>query len=199
MKISSIGSLAGLAVLIAAVAPAAEAAVVLSSTVVNTPGPTSTTGFVSLDIDGDTSEDLGVFGESTAVGLISSTGVAVEPGGFIKVLSPGDTVGPALTFDNPGMIYDSSDPTHSPSALGIFYAGITFTGTDSQLHYGWVKFDFPSGGAYPLNSTVVSAAWETSPNTPIVVAAVPEPGIAVVAAGLGMGFWAIRRRFFRSS
>jgi hypothetical protein len=65
------------------------------------------------------------------------------------------------------------------------------SGTDT--FYGWVSITYVVGS--PNQATVNAFAFENQPNTPITVAAVPEPAsLAMVAAGAAFAAAAYRRR-----
>jgi hypothetical protein len=195
--IQSLGSLAGVAALWAT---GSIQAVVVSSSVVNLPINSGVP--VSLDMDGDAVEDFSAFANAGYIALGDSAAentVAVTIGStvFSQVHHTGDTVGPLLTYDTISYLYHPSYPTESPSIHGSFDVGVYFTAGDGQSHYGWVHFDFPAGGAYPLNnSMVVSAAWESQADTPVVV--VPEPssltGVGATLVLFAPWFWVLRRR-----
>ena len=107
----------------------------------------------------------------------------------IALLSAGGTVGTGS--------YTSNDPNFGgdwKSGVSPGYAGLQMTsGTDT--FYGWVSINYLVGS--PNQATVNAFAFENQPNTPITVAAVPEPTtVALLAAGLptAVAFEVSRRR-----
>jgi hypothetical protein len=65
------------------------------------------------------------------------------------------------------------------------------SGTDT--FYGWVSITYVVGS--PNQATVNAFAFENQPNTPITVAAVPEPAsLALVATGVAFAAAVYRRR-----
>jgi hypothetical protein len=106
----------------------------------------------------------------------------------IALLSAGGTVGPGS--------YTSNDPNFGSdwkAGVSPGYAGLQMTsGTDT--YYGWASITYVVGS--PNQVTVNSFAFENQPNTPITVAAVPEPGttLAVGACTVGLAAIMLRRR-----
>ena len=114
------------------------------------------------------------------------------PSGTIALLSAGGTVGAGT--------YSASDPNFGgdwKSGVSPGYAGLQMTsGTDT--FYGWVSIDYVVGS--PNQVTVNGFAFENQPNTPITVAAVPEPAsLALVATGVAFAVAVYRRRRDRHS
>lgn len=97
------------------------------------------------------------------------------PSGTIALLSAGGTVGAGT--------YSAADPNFGgdwKSGVSPGYAGLRMTsGTDT--FYGWVSIDYVVGS--PNQVTVNGFAFENQPNTPITVAAVPEPASLAMVAG----------------
>jgi hypothetical protein len=59
---------------------------------------------------------------------------------------------------------------------------VKFYDVGNTLHYGWINFSFP-GNTYPWSgATAVSAGWETTPNTGILVGAIPEPSVSMLGS-----------------
>ena len=120
----------------------------------------------------------------------SNNGVSwLVPSGTIALLSAGGTVGAGT--------YSFNDPNFGgdwKSGVSPGYAGLQMTsGTDT--FYGWVSINYLVGS--PNQATVNAFAFENQPNTPITVAAVPEPTtVALLAAGLptAVAFEVSRRR-----
>ncbi|BAM03028.1 PEP-CTERM sorting domain-containing protein [Phycisphaera mikurensis] len=159
-----------------------------------------------VDIDGNgTVTDVSVvlynYGGTRFKGLIADLGVVQDDsltstaGGdgtpYARVLAPGETVGPASSFDglvagnNQTMYLDAEDDYFG---LGRPYASLTdalvgfqFT-IDGEAHFGYVEVSYPDqAGANIL--TLGTAFWESTPGAAIVV---PEPGsLALLAAGAG--------------
>ena len=107
----------------------------------------------------------------------------------IALLSAGGTVGTGS--------YTSNDPNFGgdwKAGVSPGYAGLQMTsGTDT--YYGWASITYVVGS--PNQVTVNSFAFENQPNTPITVAAVPEPTtVALLAMGLpaAVAFELFRRR-----
>ena len=105
------------------------------------------------------------------------------------MLSAGGTVGAGT--------YSSADPNFGgdwKSGVSPGYAGLQMTsGTDT--FYGWVSINYVVGS--PNQVTVNAFAFENQPNTPITVAAVPEPTtVALLSVGLptAVAFEVSRRR-----
>lgn len=129
---------------------------------------------------------------------------------YVSDMNPGETVGPSLT-----PIYSW---TTSKSAIGTLallagdgfaedgnfvgktdgYIGFDLV-SDGQNHYGWMYITSPGAegltGDAGLFGNVTEWAYETSPNTPIVVGAVPEPPTwALLVFGGGVIRWLAVRR-----
>ena len=107
--------------------------------------------------------------------------------GTIALLSAGGTVGAGT--------YTASDPNFGASwksGVSPGYAGLQMTsGTDT--FYGWASISYVVGS--PNQVTVNGFAFENQPNTPITVAAVPEPAsLAVIATGVAFAAAVYRRR-----
>lgn len=127
-------------------------------------------------------------GEYALVGASSTDLVAgfFGPGNapLVTKLPSGTTIS-AATFDTPntkgGLMF-------SPSSISPFFAALDVVNGDNN-YYGWAMFTDPPG------SLIFDAyAIETTPNTPIVTPAVPEPaGLSLLALG-AVGVLAIRRR-----
>jgi hypothetical protein len=198
---TALGSLAAVAAWSAA--PQAFATPVLSTSVVNVPVTNGST----LDIDGSGSADFTLLFNNSQVIRITGLGGNVSAASnqfdgfnqsfYTKALTSGSTVDSSLSYAVTTTLAENGFSA-APSALGSFAAGIRFTGTDAQQHFGWVYFNFPTNTTPWAGSLAVSAGWETTPNTGIV--AVPEPttmalGAATVVACLA-GRW-LRTRGLR--
>ncbi len=111
----------------------------------------------------------------------------------IALLSAGGTVGTGS--------YTSNDPNFGgdwKAGVSPGYAGLQMT-SGSDTFYGWASITYVVGS--PNQVTVNSFAFENQPNTPITVAAVPEPGttLAVGACTVGLAAIMLRRRMPHTS
>lgn len=98
--------------------------------------------------------------------------------GTISLLSAGASVGSGT--------YSSSDPNFGgdwKSGISPGYAGLQMT-SGSDVYYGWTSINYVVGS--PNQVTVTAFAFENQPNTPITVAAVPEPTTSALALGCGI-------------
>jgi hypothetical protein len=166
-------------------------------------GPQTTVSFGNIDLGAGTFSIASVFGSGTSFGIglnPPDAGVASQffsqsnnsvgwlvPSGTIALLSAGGTVGAGT--------YSSADPNFGgdwKSGVSPGYAGLQMTsGTDT--FYGWVSMSYVVGS--PNQVTVNGFAFENQPNTPITVAAVPEPAsLAMMAAGAAFAAAVYRRR-----
>ncbi len=110
-------------------------------------------------------------------------------GTTITLLSAGGTVGAGT--------YRSDDPNFGgdwKAGVSPGYAGLQMTsGTDT--YYGWASITYAVGS--PNQVTVNAFAFENQPNTPITVAAVPEPStvaLLAIAMPAAVAFEVFRRR-----
>jgi hypothetical protein len=166
-------------------------------------GPQTTVSFGNIDLGAGTFSIASVFGSGTSFGIglnPPDAGVASQffsqsnnsvgwlvPSGTIALLSAGGTVGAGT--------YSAADPNFGgdwKSGVSPGYAGLQMTsGTDA--FYGWVSISYVVGS--PNQVTVNGFAFENQPNTPITVAAVPEPAsLALVATGVAFAVAVYRRR-----
>lgn len=191
---AAIGSLAAAAAWLAA--SRASAGPVFSTTISNTP----LTSGALLDIDGNSNDDYVIFfsfsnGQALSLSGLNSSASArsnvLTPDSryYTQVLTASSTVDGTLNYF-PATTLGFNGNANAPANLGTFSTGLRFTGSDAQLHYGWITFSFPNNTA-PWNGAVaVSAGWETTSNTPIAVG-VPEPsgvmlgGVAVTSCLVG--------------
>jgi hypothetical protein len=171
-------------------------------------GPQTTVSFGNIDLGAGTFSIASVFGSGTSFGIglnPPDAGVASQffsqsnnsvgwlvPSGTIALLSAGGTVGAGT--------YSAADPNFGgdwKSGVSPGYAGLQMTsGTDA--FYGWVSISYVVGS--PNQVTVNGFAFENQPNTPITVAAVPEPAsLALVATGVAVAAAVYRRRRDRHS
>jgi hypothetical protein len=135
-------------------------------------------------------------------------GVAgLDFGSHALALLGGSSLGPALTSDVDVIGWHNDDDTRSTSILmqalsgrkvsGDFfpttlfeqkYLGFRFEG-EGGLHYGWMAL---SGYVFFGEEIYVySWAYESEPNTALIVGQVPEPTVPML---LGMGLWLGMRR-----
>ena len=166
-------------------------------------GPQTTVAFGNINLGAGTFSIAGDFGNPISFGIglnppnapeasqffsQSNNGVGwLVPSGTIALLSAGGTVGAGT--------YSAADPNFGgdwKSGVSPGYAGLQMTsGTDT--FYGWVSISYVVGS--PNQVTVNAFAFENQPNTPITVAAVPEPAsLALVATGVAFAAAVYRRR-----
>ena len=172
-------------------------------------GPQTTVSFGNINLGVGTFSVASTFGSGTSFGVglnPPDAGVASQffsqsnnsvgwlvPSGTVALLTAGGTVGPGT--------YSGNDPNFGAdwkAGVSPGYAGLQMTsGTD--VYYGWASITYVVGS--PNQVTVNSFAFENQPNTPITVAAVPEPSItlAVGACTVGLAAMMLRRRSNRSS
>ena len=166
-------------------------------------GPQTTVSFGNINLGAGTYSVASVFGSGTSFGIglnppdapaadqfISQSNNSIGwlvPSGTIALLSAGGTVGAGT--------YSSADPNFGgdwKSGVSPGYAGLQIT-SGPDTFYGWVSLNYVVGS--PNQVTVNAFAFENQPNTPITVAAVPEPAsLAMVAAGAAFAAAAYRRR-----
>ena len=167
-------------------------------------GQPTTVAFGNINLGAGTFSVASVFGSGTSFGVglnppeagtaaqfFSQSNISVGwlvPSGTIALLSAGGTVGAGT--------YSSADPNFGgdwKSGVSPGYAGLQMlSGTDA--YYGWVSINYVVGS--PNQVTVNAFAFENQLNTPITVAAVPEPASLAMVAGAGAAFVAAvyRRR-----
>jgi hypothetical protein len=167
-------------------------------------GPQTTVSFGNINLGAGTYSVASVFGSGTSFGIglnppdapaadqfISQSNNSIGwlvPSGTIALLSAGGTVGAGT--------YSSLDPDFGgdwKSGVSPGYAGLQIT-SGPDTFYGWVSLNYVVGS--PNQVTVNAFAFENQPNTPITVAAVPEPASLAMVAGAGAAFAAAvyRRR-----
>lgn len=112
--------------------------------------------------------------------------------GTISLLSAGASVGSSGTYTN----FDPNFGDNWKAGVSPGYAGLQMT-SGSDVYYGWVGINYVVGS--PNQATVTAFAFENQPNTPITVAAVPEPStLAGVASAIGLAALLARVRRSRS-
>lgn len=168
-------------------------------------GPQTTVAFGNINLGAGTFSVASIFGGGTSFGIglnPPDAGTASQffsqsnnsvgwlvPSGTIALLSAGGTVGAGT--------YSSIDPNFGgdwKAGVSPGYAGLQMT-SGSDTYYGWVSINYVVGS--PNQATVNAFAFENQSNTPITVAAVPEPtAVALVATGLpaAVAFEVSRRR-----
>ncbi len=167
-----------------ALATTAHASMVISSfSNVALPGNQS----VPVDIDGDLTTDFSV----DLVEGVNSSFLEIDPAGSnLIATNSGD-----LRFYSLGDTVAASDPNLSANLTtgnitsANFYVGVSFS-QNSQMNTAWMEFNFDSLGT----GTLVNAAWQNVPGQDATIAAVPEPAVTGLAAGLMAGWLAWRRR-----
>lgn len=155
---------------------------------------------------------LTIVGESisrrgTSIQLVRNTTatVVVSPLGIqniffpLTAFQPGTTVGPGANFANNGEIgYFAASLGHIPLLGNQVLIGFRATLADGLPHYGYIELHYLSGffgefgGGAPLTMyQPIRWAYESLPNTPILV--VPGPGVGAALA-LGLAAATGRRR-----
>ncbi len=123
---------------------------------------------------------------------------------FATNFAPGTSVGPTTQFKyqngNYTFLEERQNGVNSGQFSTVGYSGFKFMESDG-LHYGFVEFSVVLTGSTNTDAsctiTYLGSEYETLPNTPIVVSAVPEPGsLAALAFGVAgaAGVAACRRR-----
>jgi hypothetical protein len=169
----------------------------------------------NLDIDGDGTTDFIL--RSNDPGWSINNTVLIPQGGnsvvsmnsYLANMNNGDVIGSSL---NPVYQWSNGQPPLSllvllldpqPVEEGNFaYQQSGYIGFDvvknGMNYYGWMSVSSPGQGGLPgdaaIYGDVVSWAYETRPNTPIAVGAVPEPSsVALIILG-GAVVWFRRNR-----
>lgn len=163
-----------------------------------------------IDLNGDGSADYTLISESGQTVLQprnnNSFIVVPEPppdlGAFVAALHQGDSIDPTPSSLDPRYVWfdASTDPfgysliaaMNTSGPLGNFFNGIHYIGLEfaygGGMHYGWMRIDSPSPDvAY---GQLLDWAYETSPNTPILAGAVPEPGTMTLCL-LGLAIFSL--------
>ncbi|MFN9124630.1 MAG: hypothetical protein ACK5WD_02230 [bacterium] len=205
---SVLGAVALTTALSSALAPSADAAVVVSGPVNITIGGVPpgvflnvVTGQVGTSFSGVPGADLNLFGfgASLTVSGPSVTGAQTPTGGFARLnnsnnvsnLASGAFVGdlPNMFFQTINASISTTGPTGSPFLLNSTnnYAGFRFFNEETaQVHYGYVRLSI---GATLATRSIIEYAYEDVPGASIFV---PAPG-AVALLGVA-GLVGSRRR-----
>jgi hypothetical protein len=169
-------------------------------------------GAVDLTIDGSGRTSDTQFMYVTQQGrnqvwALAGGAAGLDFGSHALALPGGSSLGPSLTADVDVVGWRNDDDTRGYAILmealsgrpvsGAFfprtlfeqkYLGFRFEG-QGGLHYGWMALS--AYGFYGREIYVYSWAYESEPNTALIVGQVPEPTVPVL---LGMGLWCGMRR-----
>jgi hypothetical protein len=183
---------------------ASEAAIVftdIADTTVSTPGAGGDVMYINLDNAG--------YNEFAVAALAFDKSIRIDPYNIYpqssKVLTSGSyyvfgfaagaSIGPA-SAEAGGARFALRSPYYGGyyNFLGTgAYTGLKWDIGGGDFRYGWARIDVSSALGAGSSATLLSYAYETTPNTPIEAGAVPEPGsLALLAAGGGA--LALRRR-----
>ena len=153
----------------------------------------------------------GVFGDYSLSQVVGYSGSSPSSFGgtdfFGANLSAGTSVGPTSAFGYKPYYYSTLGIKYGRKTYGQFaakggttgFVGFEFTEADGT-HYGYGEFtSILQGTGSKITATLIydGGYYETTPNTPIVIGAVPEPGsLAALAFGLAgvAGAAAYRRK-----
>lgn len=210
---------AGIAVVgLAAWSAQSAGASVIYSGPVNAPVDTSNSYNVDFNHDGNTDAQFGTYNNNGSyyLKLFLNNGSSPShpqllydntPNNVAANLSPGTLIGPlppdsstAWTTDDK-VLYDLTGGSPSghfaPGSPG--YAGLSFQSTTdaTQVYYGWAQFQTIQGSKEGPSGTLIDFAYESTPNTAIVVGdtgPVPEPGSLALLATGAAGLAAYRGR-----
>ena len=149
-------------------------------------GPSADPGHAvsDLDLDGDGQAELEAYSNGSAAGIRTAPGSSLQFA--TDVLGPGAIIDDSLTF-NPsgGGVFATTTFGNAGSANET--RGFRFT-SDGATHYGWATLTAHAdyyGGTFPVaTAMVLQWAYESEPNTPIAIGAVPEPASAAVLLGI---------------
>jgi hypothetical protein len=126
----------------------------------------------------------GIAPEGSNSVLVSAT---TDPNGFhfFAALSAGAPIGSSL---DPGLMwYDKDTDENREAIIGygpqypyfeMAYVGIDLY-YDGDHHFGWMRISDPNPPIF-IAGEILDWAYETTPNTPILAGAVPEPGVAAL-------------------
>ena len=127
-------------------------------------------------------------------GVFTGTGVATNISGAVRRFAPGELIDGNLNY--------AADAVFTDSIFGIDfdwvegdngYVGLQLSIND-QTHYGWAELTLSNAvSSYTLNRF----AYETTPNTPIAAAAVPEPSAFLCLTLVGALLTTRRRRYLQ--
>jgi len=94
--------------------------------------------------------------------------------------------------DSSGVFYGGWFSDKNPGYLGISFD------VEGSTHYGWIEFSHDRTRPDPLNNSLMIHGWayESTPDTPIIAGAIPEPstGILTLVGSLGLLLVARSRR-----
>lgn len=136
----------------------------------------------TVDLDGDGQPDIQAtsmaFGSNDITSVSPATGSTLQ---FTDALTTGTVVNDSLTFSSTGGLREVAD-RFSQGGFADGDYGFRFT-SGGATHYGWADL-YASAGiniSLPTGTAGVSHwAYESDPNTPITVGAVPEPATAAL-------------------
>jgi len=169
---------------------------------------TTTTGYHSLDVDGDGTTDFTFVYSFSFLGIHSegSNRILIRPdpppnvGGSISPLPTGFLIGTNSSLDPLSWwagiegVFDPLGIYFNTGTSGDFvgqqaYMGIEFH-RGANTHYGWALLRVAAEA--PI-ADIVSWAWETRAGVPIQAGAVPEPAVLPLFTFAGVAMLALRR------
>lgn len=155
-----------------------------------------------LDLNSDGVADFILTSDISGAWLTAPSGnlLITGPGGLVPV-SPGSLISSNGSSLDPVYQWSGGTATLGGQAVfdGEFFYSGNFSDTnafiglqfqfDGATHYGWLEiYNYPN----VASGQVLAWAYETSPNTPIAVGAVPEPSILALLA-VAVAGWAGRQ------
>jgi hypothetical protein len=174
---------------------------VVPDTTVSTPGSGSDVLYINLDNAGYNEFALAAlaFDRSIRVNpynVIPQASEVLTSGSYYVVgFAPGALIGPASAAAG-GARFALRSPYVGAyyNFLGTgLYTGLKWDIGGGNFLYGWAAIDVTAQAGVGSSATLLSYAYETTPDTPIEAGAVPEPDtLALLAAGFGA--LAMRRR-----
>ena len=177
------------------------------------PNNSGTSTFAPFDVDGDGFTDIGFLYNSSSTGTTFVSGITAFPdtanpgadvvgysvSGFFYAsrLMAGNTVGPSSTFSGagPANYYATLASNFNSTDYGTFkgnvrgFAGFSFPDANDKLVYGYIELQ--TSKATGIN--FFSGAYESTPNTAIVIPSTPTPEPTSLA-GLAFGAAALLKR-----
>lgn len=162
--------------------------------------------FTDLDLNGDGTTDYSLTSDGNTINIIprnlNSVVSMLEPppdmGALVVPLAQGKTISSSL---DPMCVWygASTDPVGATTIISCMnigcigywqnvnaYAGLQMT-VSNQTYHGWLHIENVGIQAGQL----IDWAYSTSPNTPIIAGAVPEPSISSLLL-MGLGVFAMR-------